>query len=160
MEIQINNSFFSYGAFIATTIIGIMGVAIIIFAIHNLYREYRPKNQKDEWKVTTAYLTGKNENVMPAFVSRYHIQTASEEYEIEYWVNGQRYVKFLGVVPDKQVGTQVKIMYNIKHPQQIRESMSFEYHKKPGIMEWGMTFIMIAVGIGFLFLSPLSAFLG
>lgn len=102
-----------------------IAVCIIIFAIYVLAVIANGIRRKDEsaWVNTDAHLTGrKNTYKASAHSSGYfHVPTEHTEYEIEYWVNGQKYVKWIESAPSEKAGTRIPIQYYKERPSSFRE---------------------------------------
>lgn len=102
-----------------------MVVFLLIFAVIIVWFIISKRNKKnsDDWVYTTAVLTGnKNYFKESSFAGGYtHVPEESVEYEVEYWAEGKRYVKWIQVVPSDEKGTEIPIQYNRKHPSRFEE---------------------------------------
>lgn len=104
--------------------IGIV-VCIIIFVVYILAVIINGHGRNDEsaWVKTDAWLTGRKNTYEssdhgPGY---FHVPAKHTEYEIEYWVNGKKYVKWIENVPSERAGTRISIKYYKKRPSIFRE---------------------------------------
>ena len=98
-------------------------LALLVGFIVLLRIRARQDKDKNAWVSTTAVLTGKN-NVYKDSSNGggyQHVPTENVEYEIEYRVEGKRYVKWLTIVPSEEAGTEIPIEYYKKNPSRFRE---------------------------------------
>ncbi len=106
-----------------SAVFGIAGSLIFLIVIIAWFWHLNRVQKNEEWVNATAVLTGqKNTFKQSSFAGGYmHAPAESVEYEIEYFVDGKRYVKWIGVVPSEAKGTKIPIKYNKKHPSRFEE---------------------------------------
>ena len=107
------------GAFIA------LFVCVAIFAVYLAAINRNKTDYEDEsaWVDSEAVLTGKqNTYESSSWGNGYmHVPAEHTEYEIEYWVDNVRYVKWIENVPSEESGTKIPIQYYRERPSRFRE---------------------------------------